>query len=91
VPEGCLAIFNGGLSAVGEWRIELVEFVGKECAALSALINSYIEDREDCDKARSEITRVAEDVIDRAAAGDKAVQDEAKSLVRNLIYGKSVN
>ena len=23
VPEGCLAIFNGGLSAVGEWRIEL--------------------------------------------------------------------
>jgi hypothetical protein len=94
VPEGCLAIFNGGLSAVGEWRIELLEFDGfglKECAALSALINSYIEDREDCDKARSEITRVAEDVIDRAAAGDKAVQDEAKSLVRNLIYGKSVN
>ena len=23
VPEGCVAIFNGGLSAVGEWRIEL--------------------------------------------------------------------
>ena len=45
VPEGCVAIFNGGLSAEGEWRIELVEFVGKECAALSALINSYIEDR----------------------------------------------
>jgi len=23
VPEGCVAIFNGGLAAVGEWRIEL--------------------------------------------------------------------
>ena len=23
VPEGCVAIFNGVLSAVGEWRIEL--------------------------------------------------------------------
>lgn len=24
VPEGCVAIFDGGLSAVGEWRIELM-------------------------------------------------------------------
>ncbi len=23
VPEGCVAIFNDGLAAVGEWRIEL--------------------------------------------------------------------
>jgi hypothetical protein len=23
VPEGCVAIFNGGLSAVGEWHIEM--------------------------------------------------------------------
>jgi len=96
VPEGCVAIFNGGLSAVGEWRIELCKadlggVLAKECAPLSALINSYIEDREHHDKARSAIMRVAEDVIDRAAAGDRALRDEAKLLVRTLIYGKSVN
>ena len=96
VPEGCVAIFNGGLSAVGEWRIELREaelggVVLKACAAVSASIKSYIEDREDHDKARSEITRLAEDVIDQAAAGDKAVQDEAKSLVRTIIYGRIEN
>lgn len=89
-------IFNGGLSAVGEWRIELAadrvgEVLAKECAAVSALINPYIEDREDHDKARSAIMRIAGDVIYRAAAGDKAVQDEAKSLVRALIYTNSVN
>src|ERR1700730_12863866 len=28
VPEGCVAIFNGGLSAVGEWRIEMLDFTG---------------------------------------------------------------
>jgi hypothetical protein len=94
VPEGCVAIFNGGLSAEGEWRIELLELGGvvlKACAAVSASIKSYIEDREDHDKVRSEITRLADDVIDQVAEGDKAVQDEAKSLVRALINGKSVN
>ena len=93
VPEGCVAIFNGGLSAVGEWRVELdagqISGLGlKECAALSALIKSYIEDREDHDKAR--ITHVLEEMIDRAS-DEKAVRDEVKSLVRALIYGKSVN
>ena len=44
VPDGCVAIFDGGLSAIGEWRIELIagqaEGPGlKECAARSVLIN----------------------------------------------------
>jgi hypothetical protein len=73
------------------------EVLAKECAAVSALINSYVGDREHHDKARSAIMRVAEDVIDRAAmldlsvADQKAVRDQARSLVRALIYGKSVN
>jgi hypothetical protein len=96
VPEGCVAIFNGGLSAVGEWRIELCKaelygVVAKELAAVSGLINTYIEDREDREGARSDVMRVAEAVIDRDAAGDKSLRDEAKILVRNLIYGKSVS
>ncbi|WP_079569285.1 hypothetical protein [Bradyrhizobium erythrophlei] len=70
---------------------ELGGVVLKACAAVSASIKSYIEDREDHDKVRSEITRLADDVIDQAAAGDKAVQDEVKSLVRTLINSKSVN
>ena len=41
VPDGCVAIFDGGLSAIGEWRIELIvgqPDVGlKECAVRSAV------------------------------------------------------
>jgi hypothetical protein len=99
VPEGCIAIFNGGLGAVGEWRIELAEFDGfglKECAALSTLLSSYVEDRENHDGARSTAMAAAEDMIDRATADmspadQKAVRDQARLLVRTLIYGKSVN
>jgi hypothetical protein len=101
VPEGCVAIFSGGLNAVGEWRIELdegqVSGLGlKECAALSALVSSYIEDRKYHEDARSAVMDAAEDVIDRATtdlspAAQRAVRNEAKFLVRSLIYGESIN
>lgn len=92
MPAGCVAIFNGGLSAVGEWRIELdagqVRWLGlKECAALSALINSYVGGRDDHNKARSAVMGAVEDVLERAAMPDlspadqKAVRDQARSLV----------
>jgi hypothetical protein len=93
VPEGCVAIFNGGLSAVGEWRIELAEnqfgeICQKECAALSTMIKAYVDGREDHDGARNDIARVVEELIDRA---DMSVRDEARFMFRTLIYGKSVN
>jgi hypothetical protein len=72
-------------------KAELYGVVAKELAAVSGLINTYIEDREDREGARSDVMRVAEAVIDRDAAGDKSLRDEAKILVRNLIYGKSVS
>src|ERR1700680_2001429 len=58
VPEGCVAIFNGGLSAVGEWRIELdagqATMLGQPAyEALCAAINLYRASREDDEKARS--------------------------------------
>ena len=93
VPEGCVAIFNGGLSAVGEWRIEMLDFTGvgvKECAAIAAFVSSYIKNREDRGKALADVTRVLEDMIDRTS-DEKAVRDAAKAVVHALIYGKSVN
>jgi hypothetical protein len=94
VPPGCVAIFNGGLSAVGEWRIELGADVASlpESVALSALINSYIENRkDDVEGARREILAVTIDAIDRTTNCDGSARDEAKSLVRGMIYGDSVN
>jgi hypothetical protein len=95
-PEGCVAMFNGGLSAVGEWRIEMLDFSGasvKERAAISlisAFVSSRVEDCEDRDKALADVTQVIEDRIDRMS-DEKAVRDYAKSVVQTLIYGKSVN
>jgi hypothetical protein len=55
------------------------------------VINQYIEDREDHDKARSDIARAVEGMIDQAAQGEDALGDETKLLVRTIIYEKSVN
>ena len=62
----------------------------KECAAITAFVSSHIENCEDRDKALADVTRVLEDMIDRTS-DEKAVRDDAKSVVRTLIYGKSVN
>jgi hypothetical protein len=64
---------------------------------LSVLINLYIGQFDDRDKARSEITGEAEGLIDRAAVPDlpapdqMAVRDQAKFLVRALISGTRNN
>ncbi|MFZ2155663.1 MAG: hypothetical protein WAV72_06025 [Bradyrhizobium sp.] len=102
VPEGCVAIFNGGLSAVGEWRIELdpgqVKVLGlKEWAALFVLVNSYVGSREDYDKARVAIMGVVEEMLEGDAAPDlsptdkKWVKDQIRALMRTLLDGKSAN
>jgi hypothetical protein len=64
---------------------------------LSVLINLYIGQYDDHDKARSEVTSAALGLIDRAAVPDlpapdqKAVRDQAKFLVQALISGSRVN
>jgi len=64
---------------------------------LSVLINLYIGECEDRDLAQREITRMAEDLIDKAAipglpsAQQKPARDQAKSLVRTLIAGRSTH
>jgi hypothetical protein len=61
---------------------------------LSVLINLYIGECEDRDLARREITRAAEDMIDKASIPDlptadqKPARDQAKTLVRALIGGQ---
>jgi hypothetical protein len=96
VPEGCVAIFNGGLRADGEWRIELAydQICGlgpKERAALSALINSYVGDRKDREGVRRAVMAATEDLIDRAAitglptADLMLLRDQVRSLVQSLI------
>jgi len=102
VPEGCVAIFNGGLSAVGEWRIELdagqATGLGlPEYEALRVAINSYLESREGHDEARSAVMELAEVLLEQSGATDlspadqKAVRDQARALIRTLLYCKSVN
>ena len=102
VPPGCVAIFNGGLSGVGHWRIELdvKQLAGLEmrgCAEFAAQVNSYVSSREDHGKARDVIMRVAEEVIESVVAPDlseaeqQAVKDHARSLARAIIYGRGEN
>lgn len=64
---------------------------------LSLLVNLYIGECEDQDQARSEITGMAEEMVDSAfvpdlpATDQKAARDQAKRLVRALISGRHAN
>jgi hypothetical protein len=64
---------------------------------LSLLINLYIGECEDPDQARTEITNMAEEMVDGAfvphlpAADQRAARNQAKQLVRVLITGQRTN
>jgi hypothetical protein len=64
---------------------------------LSLLVNLYIGECEDHDLARNEITKMAEDMVEKAfvpdlpVADQKAARDQAKKLVRALIVGHQAN
>jgi hypothetical protein len=64
---------------------------------LSLLVNLYIGECEDHDVARKEITKMAEEIVDKAFVPDlpvadrKAARDQAKKLVRALIIGHRAN
>ena len=63
----------------------------------SLLVNLYIGECDDHDLVRKEITKMAEEMVDKTFVPDlpvsdqKAARDEAKKLVRALIVGHQAN
>ncbi|MCP3417795.1 hypothetical protein NLM16_27170 [Bradyrhizobium brasilense] len=96
VPPGCVAVFGGGLSGEGEWRIELKTTSAvyrdmKEYGDLATAVEAYFRRRnQDREAARRAVLDVLEAVLEQSADTEE-LRLEVRSMARDLVDAQNVN
>ncbi|WP_091886229.1 hypothetical protein [Bradyrhizobium sp. Rc2d] len=97
MPPGCVAVFDGGLTGQGSWRIELKssddirQRLAPQLADLATVIGECCQHAGlDQEIATSLVLETAEATI-KHVTDDEAVRAEARALVQDILGFQRIN